>query len=451
MEIPAFCVLMLNTGMKKYYLILLLICVNLIHAQDSSKVLSGRIRVIGESKGLQGASVKLSGTSLMAISNVKGEYHFRVPYKTVYRLIFSHLSCETILKSITPGQKDTLVVNAELPYKTTLLDTVPIVAIHKPETLIGKPDYSIYDFDFYEDKLLLLTAKKNLKEAQLKLADYQGKIFSTYQLPRQAGEALHFHHDYQGYTELMCRDTVFRLDVIGPEILMMTVAKADFERYLKPVDDSTKGKLYYKNQWDKYPAFNYYAKPILDSLSTLLQTISNNDLLKLYNLEYYYLPSRMQLEARRIADYYKTDKRIVAALLSGFTNSLYYEPLYAPLFVLNDTICLFNHYSNFLYHYNTANTLLDSVPIQYHHPKNWREWKKQLFVDEARNTVYAFFSKDGHHYLKQIDTRSGKEVLTYKLKHHSAEKIKVKDGYVYYVYRPFDSTQERFLYREKIE
>ncbi len=52
MEIPAFCVLMLNTGMKKYYLILLLFCVNLIHAQDSSKVLSGRIRVIGESKGL---------------------------------------------------------------------------------------------------------------------------------------------------------------------------------------------------------------------------------------------------------------------------------------------------------------------------------------------------------------------------------------------------------------
>jgi hypothetical protein len=74
-----------------------------------------------------------------------------------------------------------------------------------------------------------------------------------------------------------------------------------------------------------------------------------------------------------------------------------------------------------------------------------------LYVDKFENKVYAFFSKDGHHYLKQINHQTGKEVKTYKLKHHSAEKIKIKDGYVYYVYRPFDSTQEKFLYRERIE
>jgi hypothetical protein len=136
--------------------------------------------------------------------------------------------------------------------------------------------------------------------------------------------------------------------------------------------------------------------------------------------------------------------------MSGFIQSMFYEPLYAPLFVINDTICIFNHHNDFLYHYNKQNKLIDSVKIAYHHPKNWREWKKQLFVDEAQNKVYAFFSKDGRHYLKQINHQTGREILTYKLQHHSAEKIKIKDGYVYYVYRPFGSTQERFLYREKI-
>jgi len=159
----------------------------------------------------------------------------------------------------------------------------------------------------------------------------------------------------------------------------------------------------------------------------------------------------MQLEARRMAQYYKTDKRIIAALISGFTQSMFYEPLYAPIFILKDTICIFNHHNDFLYHYNKQNQLIDSVTISYHHPKNWREWKKQLFVDEMTNKVYAFFSKDGHHYLKQINYQTGKEISNYKLKHHSAEKIKVKDGYVYYVYRPFGSTQERFLYRERLE
>jgi hypothetical protein len=172
--------------------------------------------------------------------------------------------------------------------------------------------------------------------------------------------------------------------------------------------------------------------------------------MKLYNLEYYYLPTDVRLEARRMADYYKTDKHIIAAMMSGFTKSMFYEPLYAPLFIMNDTICIFNHHNDYLYHYNNQNKLIDSVKINYHHPKNWREWKKQLFVDEAENKVYAFFSKDGHHYLKQINYQTGKEVLTYKLQHHSAEKIKIKDGFVYYIYRPFGSTQERFLYREKI-
>src|SRR5690606_35283573 len=124
--------------------------------------------------------------------------------------------------------------------------------------------------------------------------------------------------------------------------------------------------------------------------------------------------------------------------------------LYAPLFIFNDTICVFNHHNDYLYHYNKKNELLDSVLINYHHPKKWREWKKQLFVDELQNKVYALFSKDGHHSLKQIHHQSGQVIFTYKLKHHSAEKIKIRDGYVYYVYRPFESTQEKFLYRERI-
>jgi hypothetical protein len=66
-------------------------------------------------------------------------------------------------------------------------------------------------------------------------------------------------------------------------------------------------------------------------------------------------------------------------------------------------------------------------------------------VEKTVSCGYAFFSKDGHHYLKNIHYQTGMETDTYKLKHHSAEKIKIKDGYVYYVYRPSGSAQERFF------
>jgi len=421
------------------------------HAQIETVVVSGKVIDANLNNGIEGVVIRVSNAPFATSSNKKGEFTFTLPKKEVYKLIASHLSYQSFIKELRVKDQDTIRVSILLQQKSNLIDTISIYAVNKPETLVGKSNYSIFDFDFYEDKLILLTAQSSLTKAQIQLSTYNGKIISSFDLPKQAGEAKHFFHDYEGYTDVICKDSVFRLDVLNTELMVMPVHQKDFSQYIEPISDTANSHFYFHDNWAKYPLFNYYYLKSNDSLNHILSTITNSDLMKLYNLEYYYLPSRMQLEARRIAQYYKTDKRIVAALMSGFTQSMFYEPLYAPIFILKDTICIFNHHNDFLYHYNNKNKLIDSVSISYHHPKNWREWKKQLFVDEVANKVYAFFSKDNHHYLKQIDHQTGKEISTYKLKHHSAEKIKIKDGYVYYVYRPFDSTQERFLYRERIE
>lgn len=335
--------------------------------------------------------------------------------------------------------------------KQTFLDPVPVYAEHKPETLVAKPFYSIFDFDFYEERLLLLASEGSLSKARIQLSDYSGKIISSYEIPKLAGEAKHFFHDYEGYTDLVCEDTVFRVEVLNNELMISTIPQQDFKKYILPVADTINQTYYYQDNWVHYPMFNYYHLKNSDSLSAVLRTVSNEDLLKLYNLEYYYLKPYQQLEARRTAHYYKTDVHIVAALMSGFTQSMYYDPLYAPLFIMKDTICIFNHHNDHLYHYTKNSQLIDSVKISYHHPKNWREWKKKMIVDKVENKVYAFFSKDGHHYLKNINYQTGKIEGQYNLKYHSAEQIRIRDGYIYYVYRPFGSTQERFLYRERIE
>jgi hypothetical protein len=420
-------------------------------AQQKEIIVSGFVKESASQKPVKNAVVRLSGSPFATNTDINGWYRLKLPEKSIYAILVSHLSFETYTQQLKRMNRDSVQVNIFLKEKSRFLDTIPVLAKQVPETLVGKPNYSIYDFDFYEDKLILLTSEKTLDKAQIQLSDYSGKIVSYFPLPKGSGEAKKFFHDYEGYTEVICEDTIFRLDVFNTELIVSPVRRKDFEAYLKPVSDSLANNLYYSNQWEKYPSFNYYYLKPNDTLSRVLNSITNEDLLKLYNFEYYFLPSGQQLEARRLADYYKTDKHIIAALMSGFTQSMFYEPLYAPLFAINDTICIFNHHNDFLYHYNRKSQLIDSVKIGYHHPKNWREWKKQLFVDEAENKVYAFFSKNGHHYLKQINHQNGQEVLTYKLQHHSAEKIKIKDGYVYYVYRPFDSTQQRFLYREKIK
>jgi hypothetical protein len=420
-------------------------------AQTASIFIKGHVKNEKSGEAIENVAIRNSSSTNGTRSNTQGYFEIKLERSAFVKLHFSHLSFETFIKEIRTQGKDTITISVYLKEKTNLLNGVEVFAENKPETLVGKPDYSIFDFDFYEDKLILLTSERSLNKAQLRFSDYNGKIISSLPLPKSAGTASGFFHDYEGYTDLICSDTIFRLDILNKEFLLMSINRNDFLKGIEPVIDSANNAYYLSNQWDKFPLFNYYFMKKNDTLNHLLSTVTNQDLMKIYNMEYYYLPPHAQLEARRLARQYKTDKRIVAALMSGFTQSMFYEPLYAPLFVIKDTVCIFNHYTDHIYHFNRNNKLLDSVKISYHHPKNWREWKKQLFVDEFENKVYAFFSKNDHHYLKQIDFQTGKEIRTYKLKHPSAEKIKIKDGYVYYIYRPFESTQEKFLYRERIE
>jgi hypothetical protein len=59
--------------------------------------------------------------------------------------------------------------------------------------------------------------------------------------------------------------------------------------------------------------------------------------------------------------------------------------------------------------------------------------------------------KNGFYYLKQVSLYSGKIIASYKLTNQYVDQIKVKNGYVYYVYRPFESLQEQFIYKELIK
>ena len=422
-----------------------------LNSQSNFIFIRGSIKNEKTSEFIENVAVKNIKDSAGTLSNKIGSFELKLQKKSGIKLHFNHPGFCPFIKEIKNEAKDTLNLTIYLKEKITVLDTMLIYSIHKPETLVGKPYYSIYDFDFFEDKLILLTAKRSLDKAEIQFSDYNGRIISKLQIPEYAGTALSFFHDYEDYTDLICKGAILRLDLMNKEILMMPVSRDGFNRSIKPIADTANKSLYYSDQWDKYPLFNYYYIKQNDTSSNLLRTVCNFDLMKLYNLEYYYLPPAAQLEARRLAQQFKTDKNIIAATMSGFTRSIFYEPIYAPLFVLNDTVCIFNHYTDYIYHFNKQNKLIDSVQIYYHHPKNWREWKRQLFVDEFENKVYAFYSKDGRHYIKQINYQTGKEVKVYKLKNHSAEKIKVRDGFVYYIYRPFDSTQEKFLYREKIE
>ena len=435
--------------LKTYYFLVLVGFIASLNAQNIT--VHGKVTDNVTNKPLAFVSVQIQNSNYGANTNKNGTFNFSVPAKKHLSVLFKLLGYTSRIKEIDVEEgQDSLFLSVTLSQSYLSLDTFTVYSKVKPDTLVGAPNYSIYDFDFYEDKYILLTAEKSLEKAQLKLSNARGEILTSYFIPKEAGEAKEFYHDYLGYTNLVCKNYIYRINMYHDRFLLIPLKVEDVNAYIKPIIDTLNGKLIFTDYWKDYPLFNYLSYNETDSTKRQLLTIEDKELMHAYNFEYYSLKPKDKLEARRIAMELKMDKHVIASLMSGFTRSMFYEPLFAPLYIIKDTICVFDHYKDKLYHLDKNGVKLDSISINYNHPKNWKEWKNKMLKDDIENMIYAVYDKNGHKYIKQISTQTGKELGKYTLQFHSADKLKIHDGYVYYVYRPFESTQEKFFYRELI-
>jgi len=338
----------------------------------------------------------------------------------------------------------TVLLQAQPNYN---LHEVNITAERKADTVFGTWKFSVADYEFYEDKLVLLTFTKSLSKPSVMLVDAAQKVLSAFELPYPAQK---LYRDYLGYINVIGEDHVFRVQIDNDRISLAALPADEFNAKIIPCIDTIEKDIYFSNYSKDYPEFTYYAFNMADSSLHPFKTVTDQEQLKEYNMEYYFLKPKERLYARKVAAEYHVDKHRVAAVMSGLTSSIFYTPLYAPLFIIHDTVVVFDHYNNAILSYNKKYEQIDSVSIDYHHPKSWREWKHEIIVDKDNQKVYALYQKNGFYYLKQIDRRSGKVIGSFKLLNQYVEHIRVKNDYVYYVYRPFESLQEQFIYKELI-
>ncbi len=438
-------------NLLKLYSFLVFCCLAYYSYSQNTITVYGKITEELTNKPIESVVVKILNSNYGTATKANGMFYITIPAKKRISILFSHITFTKKVREITTEvHQDSVFVFISLMPANSIMDTISVFGTYKPDTLVGSPNFSIYDFDFYEDKYMLLTATKSLEKAELKLADVNGKILTTYIVPKEGGEAKEFYKDYMGFTNLVCKNMIYRINLYHDRFVLIPLDVDDVNSFIKPIIDTINGKLIFTDYWKDYPLFNYFIYNEKDSTKKVVHSVEDTELMHAYNFEYYSLKPSEKLEARRIAMDLKTDKHIIASLMSGFTHSMFYQPLYAPLYVINDTISVFDHYKDKLYHINKNGAKMDSVSISYNHPKNWKEWKHLMLKDDIENLVYAVYDKNGHKYLKQISTQTGKELGKYTLQFHSAVKLKIHDGYVYYIYRPFESTQQKFFYRELV-
>lgn len=333
------------------------------------------------------------------------------------------------------------------PRKIRELKQVVVKAPGVPDTVFSSERLSVADFEFQRNgELLLLTYPKQLHKGS-ELILYDGKTIKSHF--EVSGEARRLLRDYRGNNHLVCNDKILAINTKQEAIELIQIPQAYFFKYIVPIVDSNTSKLYFSNFNKDYPAFDYFIFDKFDSVYKSIMNIKDDLMMELYRSEYKWVDVRTKLWAKNKERETGIDAQIWVGA-NYFTQSIYYKEPYAPFFQRNDSLFVFDYPKDRLIIFNYKGEVLDTVEIFHHYFPKKTGWKNKLIQDQVTGCIYAIFEKEGFFFLGMVEVKTGEISNRIKISHRYAENIKIDNDKIFYIYRPFESTQKRYLYSEKI-
>lgn len=128
----------------------------------------------------------------------------------------------------------------------------------------------------------------------------------------------------------------------------------------------------------------------------------------------------------------------------GFYDKILSRPLYSPVFNYNDNFILFDHTNNRITYLNTES----KTPINYH---DSRKWIDLILFDRWTQKFVTFFKNNGLYTVHEINLESGKLEMGIKLEENAyPEKLKIKNGYIYYLFKDPNDFYGNVLLKQKV-
>lgn len=395
--------------------------------------------------------VIVSSDTLFGTTNSKGYFTGKLSVPSTVNVKISHsqfLSDQITKKLTTKYAGDTLVINFKLEFiKSQNVDSIIVYAPGSPQVVFSSPKLHVEDYELMKDgKILLLTYQKRLKKgSELKMFDGE-RITSSFQVPDRAHELV---HDFRGNAHVVCENNVYGVHQLEGKVGISTLDKSYFMTYLAPILDTNATKMYFSNFNRDYPAFEYFSFDRMDSVYKKIMNIEDELMMELYRSEYKWVDVRTKLWAKNKEIQTGIDAEIWVGA-NYFTQSIYYKEVYAPLFHKNDTIYVFDYYKDLLFTFDKEGDVIDSIGIYHHYNPRATGWKREVIQDSKTGEVYAVFDRAGYTYIGRIDLKTGEIPEQVRLEHRYIQKVSVSGNHVYYVYRPFESIQKKYLYRERL-
>ena len=359
--------------------------------------------------------------------------------KRFYSMLFFVLMALMSFSQVNP--KDTTIL------QSGELDLITI-SPKEPEVVYGSKELNVADFVFKGDTLYLLAyeAEERWKrQEESKITLFNGcnliKLDSSMNEIKRVPVPEISKGLFEGYMNMIFVEGRYNYYMHEPSLQgeFYKIDRDTFNVFISPLIDTIGDYICFTTFDPNYPAFEYKTYNQVDSTIKTVRYLANDLVLELFRSEYKYLSPRDRLDAYKLELSTGIEKEVIAAYMRGFQNSPYFEPVNAPMFVVNDTLLILDHYHDKLLKMEVSGELIDSLTINYHHMKGPEKWTGKVKQDAKTRKIYTITEKGGWNYIQEIDTKNGQTVHSQRLHYKYVDQVKFHNGYVYYVYRPFES------------
>lgn len=412
------------------------------HAQQRGKVISFNTK-----KPISGAVVKWSNGKQFAVTDEQGE--FAIPSS----------NNGYVVQSI--GYYDyTTTKIGRLIELTEQIYQMPVISItDAPDSVFGSVKYSVGDFVWWNGMLTMLlyeheklfkpaSEKRDLwEDAWIAQIDSFGKIVASFHINEPAER---FHLTPTGLCFVLTENSVFQLQS-EPFLHLDKLSYESFRQEYEPICGFLNSNIVFHTFTEEYPEFSYYMLKEDNENPIELEHVADSLTMELFKSEYKYMSGR----AKRIAYQYELDygvpKEIVAGQMTQFKESLYYQDPIAKIIQLEDHWSIFNISQKTVVTVNSEGAMINRLRMEGSRNLSSISSKEKILsvqFDSEKKEMICFTQLRTGESMLNLLKEDGTLELKKNLYWQHIRNPQIKNGRVYYLYRPFESRNNWYLYSE---
>jgi hypothetical protein len=410
-------------------------------AQNNQITLKGKI-IDETGASLPYARVSELQTKISTLTNQRGIFYMNVPAEKAH-LKISYIGYKIIDTVLYFGSKPKDTVFCTFKMIPSSKEFAVVNVTSKPyQQVYETTNLNILDYTFFGQNILLLVSFKG--DYQIRLMDQSEKLLTKQNLNfKPTG----FIKDCLGILHIFSKDSLYPVHFNSEQFSFPdAIPIMDYVEFIEPCVASTDDFFFLQHITNFNQTIEYISQRKKDDSYNLIRLINDAEKTKdvlayAEELQMTYAPSMMSeiftFKDVRAAREKMQDQYFFDLVVTNAT--------YAPLIKTANAVYVFDHLADSCFVFSLNSEPLRQFRIDYH---KRQDWVQKLILEDGANQIFAVHSVNGIYGISEINLETGQLKSPLTLTEHTyPEKIKIRNGWVYYLHHDLQNAGFDKLFR----